>query len=76
VSDQLGKLKSKAMLPNGMQPGYSIRQAADLIGKDRHTLRRWIDLGEVKVTRLPGGRLVISKEELESLIRKVCGYQN
>lgn len=53
---------------------YSLSQAAKLIGVNRHTLRRWleVDLG-YRMPDVPrGGKILLSERDIEAVLKKHC----
>ena len=55
---------------------YSIRQAAKLIGVNRHTLRRWleVDLGYRMPTVAQGSKILLSERDIEAVLKKHCPH--
>lgn len=51
---------------------YGVKQAAELLDINRRTIYNWIKSGKIKHT-LKNGKLCISKEEVDALIREL-GY--
>jgi predicted site-specific integrase-resolvase len=51
---------------------YSIRKAAKLIGVNRHTLRRWleIDLGYRMPDVPQGSKILLSDRDIEAVLKK------
>ena len=47
-----------------------LREAADMLGKDERTLRRWIERGDLPAAKI-GGRLVITLDALAAAVKPV-----
>src|SRR4051794_11890632 len=54
------------------KPHYTVAEVAKLTGRTPYTVRRWITDSKIKAIRISGtgpkGRLLISREELDTLI--------
>lgn len=53
-----------------MEKGYSLRQAADALGIKVRTARRWVQIGKIKASKIPGTRRWLI---LESEIKRLQG---
>lgn len=47
------------------------REAAKMLGVSRHTVYAWIRKGKLKAYKTPGGRMMVSREEVENLFKEV-----
>jgi excisionase family DNA binding protein len=43
-------------------------EVADLLSVDRHTVTRWIRLGQLRAVRLPSGQFRIRRADVEKLL--------
>jgi len=62
-------LRSIARRETGLDPLYSIQEAADLTGLSHWTLRKWAKDGKIE-TNKQGSRRLISESELERLLEE------
>jgi len=46
-------------------------EAGNILGVSRHTIYRWIRQGRLTGYKTPGGRLMVSREEVEKLYKEV-----
>lgn len=51
-----------------MPEGVSISEAGRRLGKTPATVRKWIDLGDLRTWTGPGGRREVSVESIERLL--------
>jgi excisionase family DNA binding protein len=43
-------------------------EVADLLSVDRHTVTRWIRLGQLRAVRLPSGQFRVRRADVEKLL--------
>jgi excisionase family DNA binding protein len=43
-------------------------EVADLLSVDRHTVTRWIRLGQLRAVRLPSGQFRVRREDVDRLL--------
>jgi excisionase family DNA binding protein len=43
-------------------------EVAELLGVDRHTVSRWIRLGQLRAVRLPSGQFRIRRTDVDKLL--------
>lgn len=55
-----------------IEPHYSLNKAATLLGVNRHTLRRWleVDLGLSFPDVRQGSKMLISESQVQAVIKK------
>lgn len=53
----------------------TVAQAADRLGYAKETVRRLISQGQLPAVRLPSGRLRISEETIEHLLRPAIRHR-
>lgn len=46
------------------------REAAEILGVSRHTIYFWVRQGKLRAYQTPGGRMMISVDELKGLYKK------
>lgn len=47
-------------------------QVAEMFAVDRHTVTRWIQLGQLAAFQTPGGRYRIRRSDVEELLRRLA----
>jgi excisionase family DNA binding protein len=59
------------------KPSYTVAEVAELTGRSSYTVRRWIAEGRIKAIRIQGtgpkGRLLVPRDQLESLVSAGMG---
>jgi excisionase family DNA binding protein len=54
--------------PNVKRVGYTISEVAEMTGRDRTTIHRWLERGVLLPIQVPGGRRMVQAQSLERLI--------
>lgn len=48
---------------------YTMGEVADMTGRNRSTIWRWLNRGVLQRVNVPGGRMMVSAASLEKLLR-------
>jgi excisionase family DNA binding protein len=54
--------------PDVRRVGYTIKEVAAMTGRDRSTIRRWIESGVLRPIQVPGGKRMVQAASLDRLI--------
>jgi excisionase family DNA binding protein len=58
-------------LPKGdvKRVGYTITEVAEMTGRNRTTIHRWLERGVLRSIQVPGGKRMVQAQSLDRLIR-------
>lgn len=48
---------------------YTMGEVAEMTGRNRSTVWRWLNKGALQRVKVPGGRIMVSAASLEKLLR-------
>jgi excisionase family DNA binding protein len=48
--------------------GYTITEVAEMTGRNRSTIHRWLEKGVLRAIHVPGGKRMVQAQSLERLI--------
>jgi excisionase family DNA binding protein len=49
--------------------GYTITEVAEMTGRNRTTIHRWLERGVLRAIQVPGGKRMVQAQSLDRLIR-------
>jgi predicted site-specific integrase-resolvase len=55
--------------PTTKRVAYTLGEVADMTGRNRSTVWRWLNNGALQRVHVPGGRTMVSAASLEKLLR-------
>lgn len=54
--------------PDVKRVGYTVGETAEMLGRDRSTIRRWLERGVLRPIQVPGGKRMVQAASLDRLI--------
>jgi excisionase family DNA binding protein len=57
--------------PEIKRVGYTISEVAEMTGRNRTTIHRWLERGVLRAIQVPGGKRLVQAASLEHLVNGV-----
>ena len=54
--------------PETKRVGYTITEVAEMTGRNRTTIHRWLEKGVLRAIQVPGGKRMVQADSLNRLI--------
>jgi excisionase family DNA binding protein len=55
--------------PEIKRVGYTISEVAEMTGRNRTTIHRWLERGVLRAIQVPGGKRLVQAASLDKLIK-------